>query len=133
MVSGQLHAPVALPLGKDFPGTRFMKHRVLSRPSLNTVEQSLMPLPGIEPRLLGRATRSLLTITNEISRILFLCIYGSVSCLRYVMSRYVSKHNYRCLVGSEKLFLVRVSSVFCKQYVGSYFKHYPRSCNVLCL
>jgi hypothetical protein len=70
-VSGQLHTPVALPLEKDFSGTRFIKRRVGSRAGLNTVEKSILPLPGTEPRLLGRVTRSLLSIQTELFRVLF--------------------------------------------------------------
>jgi hypothetical protein len=55
MVSGQIHAPVALPLGKEPPvviGRKLDGHQ--SRSELCGGEKNLLPLPGIESRLPGR-------------------------------------------------------------------------------
>jgi hypothetical protein len=49
-VSGQLHAPAALPPGKGPPGTRWMGGWVGPRAGLDAVEnRKILPLLGIKP------------------------------------------------------------------------------------
>jgi hypothetical protein len=62
VVSGQLHAPAALPAGKQPPGAHCIGGDwVGPRVSLDAVEKTVLPLPEIEPRL-GRPARSLIAI-----------------------------------------------------------------------
>jgi hypothetical protein len=57
-VSGQLHAPAALPRERD-PGTYWIGGWVGSRASLGTVEKrKLLILPRLELRPLGRPAHS---------------------------------------------------------------------------
>jgi hypothetical protein len=57
-VSGQFHAPAALPLGKE-PGTHWIRGWVDPRAGLDDVEKrKFLTLPGLELRPLCRAARS---------------------------------------------------------------------------
>jgi hypothetical protein len=61
VVSGQLHAPAALPIA--------IAHSVggpQSRDGRYGKEKSLLLLPGIDPRLLGSAARSPVAIPTEL-------------------------------------------------------------------
>jgi hypothetical protein len=62
-VSGQLHAPAALPASP--PGTHWAPH------SIRTLRrgENILPLSGIEPRL-DYPARSLVAIPTELSRFL---------------------------------------------------------------
>jgi hypothetical protein len=56
-VRGQLHAPATLSPGKEppRPGVCWIRGWVGPRPSLDAAEKrKILPLPGIEPRLLTR-------------------------------------------------------------------------------
>jgi hypothetical protein len=58
-VSGQLHAPAALPLGERAPGTHWIGGRVDPRAGLDDVEKlKFLPPPGLELRRLGRPASS---------------------------------------------------------------------------
>jgi hypothetical protein len=58
-VSGQLHAPAALPLGERGPGTHWTGGWVDPRASLDDVEKrKFLTLSGLELRPLGRPARS---------------------------------------------------------------------------
>jgi hypothetical protein len=57
-VSGQLHAPAALPRGKKSPGTHWIGGWVDPRAGLDDVEKrKFLTLPGLKPRPLGRPAR----------------------------------------------------------------------------
>jgi hypothetical protein len=58
-VSGQLHAPAALPPGKEPPGTHWIGGWLCPRTGLDEVEvRKILPLPGLELRPLSRSARS---------------------------------------------------------------------------
>jgi hypothetical protein len=58
-VSGQLHAPTALPFGKRASGTHWIGGWVDPRAGLDDVEKrKFLSLPGLEPRPLFRPARS---------------------------------------------------------------------------
>jgi hypothetical protein len=58
-VSGQLHVPAALLLGKEPPCTHWIRDWVDPRAGLNDVEKrKFITLPGLELRILGRPARS---------------------------------------------------------------------------
>jgi hypothetical protein len=58
-VSGQLHAPASLPLGKEPPGTHSIGGWVGLRASLDDVKKrKFLILPGLELRPLGHPARS---------------------------------------------------------------------------
>jgi hypothetical protein len=58
-VSGQLHAPAALPPGERAPATHWIVGWVDPRAGLDDVEKrKFLTLPGFELRLLGRPARS---------------------------------------------------------------------------
>jgi hypothetical protein len=58
-VSGQLHAPAALPPGERAPGTPCIGGWVGPRAGLDDMEKrKIFPLPGLELRPLGRSARS---------------------------------------------------------------------------
>jgi hypothetical protein len=58
-MSGELHAPAALPPGKEPPGTHRIGHRVNPRAGLDDVEKrKFLTLPGLEFRSIGRPARS---------------------------------------------------------------------------
>jgi hypothetical protein len=51
-VSGQFHAPAALPTGETAPGTHWLGGWVGPIADLDVMEKrKILPLPGIEPRL----------------------------------------------------------------------------------
>jgi hypothetical protein len=51
--------------GETAPGTHCTGSWIGLRTGLDVMDKSLLALPGIEPRLLGRATRSLVAISTE--------------------------------------------------------------------
>jgi hypothetical protein len=58
-VSGQLHAPAALPPGKEPPGAHWIGGWVDLRAGLDDLEKrKFLALPGLELRPLGRPVRS---------------------------------------------------------------------------
>jgi hypothetical protein len=57
-VSGQLHAPAALPPGEITHGTHSIGGEVGPRASLDDVEKRFWTLPQLELRPLGRPARS---------------------------------------------------------------------------
>jgi hypothetical protein len=58
-VSVQLHAPTALPPGREPPGTHWIGRWVDPRAGLDNVEKKkFLPLPGLELRPLGRPSRN---------------------------------------------------------------------------
>jgi hypothetical protein len=58
-VSGQLHAPAALPPGERAPGAHWTGGGLDSRAGLDDVEKrKFLILPGLELRPLGRPARS---------------------------------------------------------------------------
>jgi hypothetical protein len=62
-VSGQLHAPAALPPGKEPPGTHWIGGWVDLRAGLNEMEKrKFLTLPGLELRPLGRPAHKLVAI-----------------------------------------------------------------------
>jgi hypothetical protein len=68
-VSGQLHAPVALPPGKQ-PSVTIVQEAGLAPETfliLWRIEKNLLPLPGIEPRHLSRPARSPVPIPTVLS------------------------------------------------------------------
>jgi hypothetical protein len=72
-VSGQLNASAALPVSR---GSRLQLGKLHSRCGRYGEEKNLLPLIGIESRLLGRPGSSLVAIPTELSRIVSLL--GSV-------------------------------------------------------
>jgi hypothetical protein len=65
-VSGQLHASVALPPAIQTLGTYWMEGWVGPRADLDVMEKKKsLTLQGMEPRLLGPSTRSLVAIQTE--------------------------------------------------------------------
>jgi hypothetical protein len=66
-VSGQLHAPAALPQGKEPP----VHSGLQSRSGYGGEEKNSKPPSGIEPYNPDRPARSLVTIPTELSRLCF--------------------------------------------------------------
>jgi hypothetical protein len=75
-VSGQLHAPAALPPGKS-SGTHFIGGWVDPRASLEDLEKrKFFTLPGIELRTIGRPARS-----QSLSRLSYPGSFGVCVCV----------------------------------------------------
>jgi hypothetical protein len=69
-VSGQVHAPVALPPGERAPGTHWIGGWVNPRANLDDVEKKkILTLPGLELRLLGRPARSIPTTLSRLLKV----------------------------------------------------------------
>jgi hypothetical protein len=70
-VSGQFHAPTALPPRKETPYPLHKRRGgPQSRSGHGVEEKNSQPSPGIEPRLSGRLARSLVAIPSDLSQLL---------------------------------------------------------------
>lgn len=69
--SGEWSRPCHITSGKISPGNNCTRLEELlgSRDSLDVMQKSLLPLPGIEPRFLGRAASSLVASRTQLSRL----------------------------------------------------------------
>jgi hypothetical protein len=89
-VSGQLHAPVTLPPGKQ---PWYPLYRGLGGPHSRSEhygeEKNLLPLPGIKPQILDHGACSLVATRSELFQLNF--IDYSNKCNKYIIYTYIYK------------------------------------------
>jgi len=102
-VSGQLHAPAGLSLGKEAQVPSKYVSRSLTRPELYAEEENLLLLPRIQVRFVGCPACNLVTILAILSRLRHQKLLGRTCCAHLPLKSFNSLRvdpdcNYKTLI-----------------------------------